>query len=54
MATAIEPRSKVYTFKLLTRQLNDMKAIYERDGTSVAEQIRRGVDLWLKQQEMSK
>ena len=42
--------STVYTFKVLKRQLDKLKAVSLRDGVPVAEQIRRGIDLWLRQQ----
>ena len=29
-------------------QLKALRALLERDGVSIAEQIRRGVDLWLE------
>jgi hypothetical protein len=41
--------SKVYTFKVLLRQLADLQKIEKRTGATVAEQIRRGIDLWIKQ-----
>ena len=53
-AATSSPISQVYTFKVLWRQLEAMKRIQTQTGTSVSEQIRRGVDLWLKQQEKSR
>jgi len=48
------PRAKVYTFKLLTRQLDAMQDIRKQTGATVAEQIRRGIDLWISKQRRSK
>lgn len=43
--------ARPYTFKLLERQRDSMKRISLVTGTAIAEQIRRGVDLWIAQQE---
>ena len=43
------PRGRVYTFKLLLRQLAALQDIQKQTGATVAEQIRRGVDMWIAQ-----
>ena len=40
-----------YTLRLKPEQMHKMKRISEKVGVPVPEQIRRGIDLWLKQQE---
>ena len=46
MAT-VRVNAKLFSLKLLDRQLASLKKIQRRDGTALAEQIRRGVDLWI-------
>jgi predicted DNA-binding protein len=40
-----------YTLRLKPEQMQKLKARAEKVGVPVPEQIRRGIDLWLKQQE---
>jgi hypothetical protein len=49
--TPPKAESKVFTFRVLLRQLTALQAIQKHTGTAVAEQLRRGIDLWLKSQE---
>jgi len=46
--------ARPYTFKLLERQRDSLKRISSVTGTALAEQIRRGVDLWIAQQEQGR
>lgn len=39
---------KRYLFHIRVHQLEALQAIEQRDGVPVAEQIRRGIDLWLR------
>ena len=48
------PRAKVYTFKVLLRQLAAMQDIQKQTGATVAAQIRMGIDLWISKQRRSK
>jgi hypothetical protein len=43
-----------YTCKISQESLHRLQAIKRKTGASVSEQIRRGVDLWLKQQEQGR
>jgi len=43
-----------YTLRLKPEQMPKLKAYAIRHGVPVPEQIRRGVDLWLKQQEQGR
>lgn len=43
--------ARIYTFKILDRQLDALRRIQTARGTAVSEQIRRGVDLWLERQQ---
>ena len=57
MTTDLEPRpldTAPYGLKLREGQRKQLEVIEYRTGVPVPEQIRRGVDLWLKQQESSK
>ena len=45
------PPTKVYSLHILTRQLDSLRDAQQGNGIAIAEQIRRGIDLWLKQQE---
>ena len=42
--------TRVYSFKLSDDDLAAMRKVEDRTGATVAEQIRRGVALWLKQE----
>jgi len=44
------PTTKVYSLHILTRQLESLRDVQHLDGIAVAEQIRRGIDLWLDKQ----
>lgn len=44
-------RKSAYNFTITPERLAKMNAIREKIGIPIAEQIRRGVDLWLAQQE---
>lgn len=46
-----KPKTGTYNFTLSPERLEQMQDIRERVGIPIAEQIRRGIDLWLKQQE---
>ena len=48
------PRATVYTFKLLARQKAALQDIQKQTGATVAEQIRRGIDLWIAKQRRAK
>jgi hypothetical protein len=48
---AARRETAAYNFEISTERLERMKAIRERLGTPIAVQIRKGVDLWLAQQE---
>lgn len=48
-----QPRASVYTFKLLARQKAALQDIQKQTGATVAEQIRRGIDLWIQKQKRS-
>jgi hypothetical protein len=50
VAAKLKPQSRIFTVKLLTRQIEAMQALTVDSGTSVSEQIRRGIDLWLQKQ----
>jgi hypothetical protein len=39
-----------YTLRLKPEQMYKMKRISDKVGVPVPEQIRRGIDMWLKQQ----
>ena len=43
----MSPRTK-YSFYIDDRQAEGLKAIKERDGVLESEQIRRAIDMWLK------
>ena len=45
---AVSPK-KPYTLKIDPELLNALRAIKEREGIAESEQIRRGIQLWLKQ-----
>lgn len=47
-------RLKLYSLKLKVRQIDALQRISVKWGVPVAEQIRRGVDLWLRSMESSK
>ena len=43
-----------YTCKISQESLHRLQAIKRKTGASVSEQIRRGVEMWLKQQEQGR
>jgi len=45
------PPKSAYNFTISPDRLAKMTELRDRVGIPIAEQIRRGVDLWLKQQE---
>jgi Ribbon-helix-helix domain len=46
-ATKTDAREKIAVW-LENAQLKTLRVISERDGVPIAEQIRRGIDLWLE------
>jgi hypothetical protein len=48
------PPKSAYNFTISPERLAKMTELRDRVGIPIAEQIRRGVDLWLKQQEAGK
>ena len=47
-ATPSRYHDEQVSFRLPPAILNEMRAIKKRDGVPLSEQIRRGMDLWLK------
>lgn len=46
--------SKLYTFRLMTSQAISLDRLRDLTGVPVAEQIRRGIDLWIAKQRRAK
>ena len=48
MVVAVSPKKKYYSFMIDPDMAVALKRIKERDGIAESEQIRRGIELWLK------
>jgi len=45
---AVDPKATVITFRVTDDIAEALRAIQERDGVPLSEQIRRGIGLWLE------
>jgi len=41
------PKSELVTVRLVGDMADKLRAIQERDGIPLSEQVRRGIDMWL-------
>lgn len=48
------PRSTILTLRILPETLAAMREIQDRDGVPVAEQARRGIQIWLDSKGVTK
>jgi len=46
-------RRKLYSFWIEPEQAQALKAVKARDGVPESEQIRRAIDVWLKEKDVS-
>ena len=53
-AVPMRAEASPFTFKLLDRQRDSLRRIAATTGTALSEQIRRGIDLWIAQQEQGR